>query len=170
MTAFAKLKAALATAEGDLTSKRERIASIAADLAGLDLAGVDRSEIERRVDSAIADAARAGLPASGLAEPQEQAWRVHFNRFGSENPFQLFAVLAPDRLRAALLAGAPEGGISSGERAEKRGALETEQFELEVAEEVLIRSIESIGGAQVPRREDANPAIVVAPDAELEAS
>lgn len=38
----------------------------------------------------------------------------------------------------------------------------------EIAEEIAAREIEGVTGATVPRRLDANPAVILAPDHELE--
>lgn len=165
MTPLQKLKSALATTSAELDAKRDRIAAIVAEMDALNGASVDRAEIERRVDAAIARAPSHNWP--GLAEPVEREWIGAFNRFAAQDPFSMYASIAPEALRAKLLNAAP-AGIPAADRDAKRSALAAELEDAEVAEEVLCRAIESVGGASVPRRGDANPAIVLAHDHELE--
>ncbi len=181
MTPLQKLKSALATTSAELDAKRLRIADIIGEMDTIDLLPVDRAEIERRVDAAIASAGKARTW-PGLTTSIEGYWlgRTNtgtrsagepgntFNQAALTDPFGVFARLVPDALRASLLAGIPDSGISAAERDAKREALAAELEDAEVAEEVLCRAIESVGGASVPRRSDSNPAIVVAPDHELE--
>lgn len=165
MTPLQKLKSALATTSAELDAKRERITAIIAELDAVDGASVDRAEIERRIDAAIARAPSHDWP--GLATPREAEWVGAFNTFAARDPFAMFASIAPDALRAKLLQAAP-AGIPAADRGAKRSALAAELEDAEVTEEVLCRAIESVGGATVPRRSDANPAIVLAHDHELE--
>lgn len=166
MTPLQKLKSALATTSAELDAKRARIGDIIAELDAIEGASVDRAEIERRVDAAIARAPSHAWP--GLAEPREAEWVGAFNTFAARDPFGMLASIVPDALRARLLSAIPDAGLAAAERSAKRDALAAELEDAEVAEEVLCRAIESVGGASVPRRGDANPAIVLAPDHELE--
>jgi hypothetical protein len=166
MTPLQKLKTAMATTGAELEAKRERIAEIVAEMDTLDGASVDRAEIERRIEAAMARGPSHSWP--GLTTPREDGWIGAFNSFAARDPFGMLASIAPDALRAKLLSAIPDSGISAAERGAKRDALAAELEDAEVAEEVLCRAIESVGGASVPRRGDANPAIVLAHDHELE--
>lgn len=168
----AGLAASIAAAGAAMDSKRERIAALQSDLAGIETASADADEIARRVDKAIADASAIGnLRFTDLSEPIEGRWQAAFQTRAAANPFAFFAALAPDALRKALIDGAPAHGISAAERAAKVAEIEAELLTLECQEEVLCRGFEIFSGgrqSEFPRRPDARPEILCAPDSELE--
>lgn len=169
----AGLAASLAAAGAAIDAKRERIAALQSDLANVEAASASADEIAGRVDAAIAKATAGNhLRFGELSEPVEGAWVAAFKRRADNDPFAIFAALAPDTLRAALIAGAPAYGISSEARAARLAEIEADLFELECAEEVLCRGFEVFTGgrkSEFPRRPDARPEILCAPDHELEA-
>lgn len=166
------LAASIAAAGAAIEAKRARIAELQSDRDGISAASADKEEIARRVDRAIADAEAVGnLQFSDLSMPDEGRWRAEFEKRAAASPFAFFAALAPDALRSALIEGAPAGGITAADRAAKLTAIEDELLALECQEELICRGFDGIvgRGSEFPRRPDARPEILCAPDPELEA-
>lgn len=180
----AGLTASIAAAGAAIEQKRARIAELQDKLSFLETASVNFDEVEKRVDRAIAAATARGLPTQhGLQARREGDWQAQFNRGAAGHsgadgnpaqvgrPFDFFAILAPAALREALLSGALVGTASEVERATKIAEAEAELLALECAEELICRGFDGIvgRGSEFPRRPDARPAILCAPDHELEA-
>ncbi len=83
--------------------------------------------------------------------------------------FAVFAAWDAPRLKSLIMANAPMDGLTDEVRAKRLAKVDLEILAAEIAEESLCRVIEGESGVTSLRREDANLAIVLAPDDELEA-
>lgn len=179
------LAASIAAANAAIETKRARIAELQGHLSFLETANVSFDEVERRVDRAIASAQGRGLPTqNGLRSRREGDWEREFNTSAAGHsgtaggpridarPFDFFAILAPDALRTALLSGYLTGSVTEPDRAAEMAKAEAELFESECHEEIMCRGFDAVmgRGGDFPRREDAQPAILCAPDHELESA
>lgn len=176
--ASTKIAAALSGAREDIDQLRDRLADLKSEREHVQSLPVDMLTIEQRVDDALAEAARQMPLRFDIGRP-EGFTPVDFRTKLSATPgagattnfanngFNILAVLCPDALRAALLKNAPTGGISASERTARVAQLDRDILATEIAEEVACREIEAALGTEIARRSDANPAILLAPDAEL---
>lgn len=162
------VRAALNRAREDLDELRDHVQSLRDELARIDSAPCDHDEAERRISELI-DAAQATdlFRRPELFGPEPRKVSPFFARRLADDPIGAFAVLCPDRLAAVLLEGHPGDGISADARSARRDELERELETAGIAEELAIRELEAAGGGTVPRRLDADPAVILAPDAEL---
>lgn len=172
MAAIAKsagIRDALRNAQSDIDALRDRIAELQEAWDSLVSAPRARADVERYVDDWIARAVATQPFQLGAL------WSVHTRPFEAEQIFQRsfetngFAMLAAwdaKKLKALLLADAP-AGMTDDARAVEMSRLEREIEVAEIAEEVACREIEDELGNTIMRRADVNPAILLAPTAEL---
>lgn len=169
-TATATLAAALRTARADLDDLRDRLAALDAERADVEAMPVDETEAAKRVDALIAQARASGpLWCGALFNPSSGYTLADAERYAGgdkANTFATFAALAPDALRAHMLAQAPKGGIAPAERARRLAEIEEAAWLAAIAEESTCRDIEDCG-VTIARRTDAPPAVLVATDASL---
>ena len=172
--AAAAIAEGIAAAQADLDQLRDRITDLRAERQEIERTPCDRTEAERRVGEIInRERARAdewfGIVSSGLFRPEHDGRLGQgFLEFMRRDPFAALAKVYPEQLSAAFLEHLPDGGISPDARAARLGKVERDLLASEIAEELATREIESVTGGIVPRRSDANPAILLAPDHELE--
>lgn len=173
--------------ESELSDLRGRIADAQDRLAELDEAPVPRSEYLERIGGWIDGKARTFAES---AEYQVSALRGPAPRFddvllgsmpvrGSGGPDVAVADAAPllcwlmgDEIKAKLAetinAAGFEAGPPSADRPKLRRDLEAELRKLELAEERMIEEA-SEAGIDIPRRHDADPAVILALPMEAEA-
>jgi hypothetical protein len=165
---LSRVRDALAGARDDLDKIRDEIWEIQGEIRQIENLPFDRTTIELHVDAEIEAARR--FPDNlrdHLGKRNGFNFRHYFNGVTSNDPFTVAAWLQPDALRKHLLEHAPEGGISDQERTAKLVDLRDKLQAAEMAEEATIRQIEAASGSHLPRRDDADPAILLAPDCEL---
>lgn len=169
-----------AVALSGIEAIRSRISDLVGRRGEVEMAPVDavtiRARAERIVDDAISDF-RSTMIADILAAPADRFSdsRLHAAIVGLE-PFALIAACGNrDSLVAALVAEAsslPGTGspVSEQERETLLASLDRDLLRAEIEEESFIRRLEGAGlCASIGRRSGANPAVVLAPDGELEA-
>lgn len=167
MSIAAKIRNALFAARADLAGIQDRIADLKTKREAIEYQPRDRASVERIVDQAIADA-RSPFTSSALVSrhlaPHEAAAELR-DRVNAD----LFATLAafdPKRLKALILADAPDG-MPDHERDAQIAKLDRDILAAEMAEELALREIDEASGAIAPRRADAPIAIILAPTREL---
>lgn len=165
------LKNQLEKVRSEIETNRQRIEALRDERKAIARRPVDRDEAKRRVDRIVERlAAKANdwdfvrgmfldgrqLDESGLKHAVEQ------------RPLSFAAVLAPDALKTWLLSFASDDGITDADRASKLMEIDRELEATAITEELMIRELEDAGGSVVPRRTDADPALLLAPTEELE--
>ncbi|MFC5508727.1 hypothetical protein [Bosea massiliensis] len=184
------IRQAFREAQGDIDALRGRIAELQEALKRVDCAPRARADVERFIDAEIAEAIakrpfEIGALWSRDLRPHE--YRTRFNtatagiitQSGGDDSgkpsrsvmlggdmFAVFAAWDAERLKALLLADAPDG-MTEDARAVEMSRLEREIEVAEIAEEVACREIEDELGNTIMRRADVNPAILLAPTSEL---
>ena len=140
--------------------------------------------MEATVDRLIAEAAaKEAFELPALWSPHTRPFEA-VNRFnqmalgwsapnGAFVPGDMFATLAcwdAPKLKRLIMANAPADGLTDEGRAKALARIDGKILALEVEEERLCRALEAETGVATLRREDANLAIMLAPDVELEAA
>ena len=160
---------AIAAARADLDQLRDRITDLLTERQEIDSTHCDRAEAERRV-AEIIDQARASdlFYRPMLFSPNGGQVGEYFADSLRRDPLEALAAVCPEGLAAAFLAHHPGGGLSPDARAARLAKIERDLQATEIAEEIAAREIEDVTGGTVPRRLDANPAVLLAPTEELE--
>ena len=169
MSTGAAIAEAIEHARSDLDEIRGRVEDLLAERASVQSAPCDREEAERRIGELIDQAGTSDLfhrPEIFGAAPGPLS--PFFRQRLRDEPLAAFAVIAPDALADALLEGHPGGGLSPDQREARLSELDCALLAAEIAEEIACREIEGSTGTILPRRLDANPAILLAPDREFE--
>lgn len=167
---FSTLGSALDGAREELDQIRDRIADLKRHRAEIEAMPDDAATIQSRLDAAIAAAAaERPLHFSGLSrlDASDVGLPGFFVRAVTNNPFGVLAALFPEALKAAMLESIPGDGLPPDERASLTAKVEQNLFVAEVAEERACRELERALAVDVPRRTDALPQLLLAPDAEL---
>jgi hypothetical protein len=165
------ISSAVAQARENPDQLRHHVADLLAERREADAASVDRETAEARVRSLVEQARARGRELFHRPEifgRDPQALGPYFQRRLADEPLAAFAVIAPDALVAAMLDGHEGGGLSTDARIAKLTDLDRRLEAAQVAEEVACREVERATGGTIPRRADADPAILLAPDHELE--
>ncbi|WP_150117784.1 hypothetical protein [Microvirga vignae] len=167
---ISKLRAALDGTRRDLDEIRDRIADLQAQRTAIQNAPVDRKTMEQRINYEINRVtAVKNLTFREISAVDGRFYASEFNKRFDKDPFALFAALDPEGLKAALLEHLPADGLTAEESQAKIIKLDAEILAAEMAEELTLREIEAGTGAAIPRRADADPRVLLAPDAELQA-
>ena len=167
--ATATIADAIAAARADLDQLRDRITDLLTERQEIERTPCDLAEAERRVGAMIEEARSSDLfyrPI--LFGPNGGRLDHYFTEALRRDPFEALATVCPEGLAAAFLAHHPGGGLSPDARAARLAKIERDLMASEVAEEIACREVEGATGATVPRRLDANPAVLLALDHELE--
>jgi hypothetical protein len=164
-----QLTTAIGEVEADLVAAKDRLAAVKA-------APVDREEVSRRIRAVAVSAAEGARAASGLIDFA----RLNYNPAqGSDitslNPRHIFGiqVLTGDieaivgRLTDAAFASFSAPPISAAERERETNALDAEIANLERMRERIAREA-AVHGINIARSEFADPAVLLAPDSELQ--
>ncbi|MER8838469.1 hypothetical protein NKH86_06865 [Mesorhizobium sp. M0913] len=170
LKASTALERTFRTARADLNAIRDRIADLQAERAKVEFMPRDLSTIEKEVDQAIEAAIRDRpmfFPFLLRQEPYYLPIAGSFNKSFELNAFGVFAALDAPRLKAAIMATMPADGLTPESRSAQLARLDTEILSAEIAEEVACRELERALGTDMPRRADANPAVLLAPDVEI---
>ncbi|WP_041527331.1 hypothetical protein [Paracoccus aminophilus] len=156
-TAVADLRAEIVATEDRLERAKNRPQSkaVALDKARRDLA--EAAEIGQTILRVHARAARSGVGGDLLDRVTD-----------ARDARALLALVAAPQLLAAFETEASalwgdDLGLTEDEREQELTILHRELFDLELAEEALIRSA-AVAGLVIDRRPDAHPAAVLAPD------
>ncbi|MER9596698.1 hypothetical protein [Mesorhizobium sp. M0244] len=168
--ALALLQRASRDARSDLDAIRSRIEDLQAERHRIEAAPDDIATIERQIDRQIEAAIKADplhFPILVRGNPMHLSVTGDLKRAIESNPFAVLAALDPARMKAAMLATMPRDGLTPEVRSARLAQIDADILSSEVAEEVACREVERALGADLPRRPDANPAIILAPDAEL---
>lgn len=162
---------ALRSASADLEEIRDQIKALHSERGRIEREPDDFGTIAHYVDAMIGEArgihliGSSILTGSSLSVP---ALDVMLANMLKVHPFTVMAHLAPDQLRETLLAPLDrKSGIAPERRISELDRIDGELLVAEVAEEVVIREMEDATGSYITRRADADPAILLAPDAEL---
>lgn len=134
----------------------------------------DRGALSKQIDRVIADQIeRFGPKAYNFSNPDGQSDYDIVERFNNRfsdkaiGAFGTLCALFPDRMREILVAALPVNGLTETERTARLAKIDADILALEISEEFACREIEKSTGSTMPRRDDANPAILLAPDSEL---
>jgi hypothetical protein len=171
-SAAATMDRTVRAARTDIDTLRDRIADLQSDRHSIEMQSNDRATIGREIDRQI-DAAlgRRPLHFPALVRGEFSLYRgtlgAELKHAFNENPFDVLAALAPDKLKAAILSSMPVDGISPEDRSARLAKIDADILSTEIAEEVACRELERALGATVSRRDEASPAILLAPDEEL---
>jgi hypothetical protein len=169
-SALAMIDRTFRAARADLDTIRDRIADLRAERDKVDFMPRDLATMEKDVDRAI-DAATRDRPLFVPFLLRQEGYYLGvagaFNKTFEQNAFGVFAALDAPRLKAAIMATLPTDGLTPESRSAQLARLDAEIEAAEIAEEVACRELERAVGADIPRRADANPAILLAPDEEL---
>ena len=166
---------AIAAARVDLDQLRDRIADLLGERQEIESTVCDRAEAERRV-AAMIEQARTNDPFNRplffAADDTRFDPRLdhYFTETLRRNPLEALAAVCPEGWAAAFLSHRPGGGLSPDARAARLAKIERDLSAAEIAEEITTREVESVTGGTVPHRLDANSAVLLAPDHELEGS
>ncbi|MER9870830.1 hypothetical protein NKJ35_27255 [Mesorhizobium sp. M0136] len=166
----ALLERTFRSARSDIDTIRDRIADLQAERHLVEMAPNDLGTIEREIDRAIEAAIQTRplfMPFLVRGEGYYLPVAGAFNTALQQNAFGVFAALDAPRLKAAMLAALPKDGITAETRSARLAKIDAEILSAEIAEEVACREMERVLGADMPRRIDANPAILLAPDGEI---
>ena len=167
--AAATIADGIAAARADLDELRDRIGDLLAERKEIERAPCDRAEAERRVGEIISQArAKELFYSPSLFAPDNGGVGAFFDESLRRDPLAALATVCPDGLAAAFLEHHPGGGLSPDARAARLAELERDLEAAEIAEEVAAREIEAATGGMIARRLDADPAVLLAPDHELE--
>lgn len=157
----------------DIDGIRDRIFEIRQALDEVAALPPDVASIEQAVDDYVASRAKLGgleFPYIGAAVGiNPNSLDLFIRGEAAHRPELVLAVLVPDALRAALLRNMPRHGITAADRTARLAKLDRDLLIAEIAEELAIREVEDATGARLFRRVDADPAILLAPTAELQA-
>ncbi len=158
-------------AVAEVHALRDRIGELKALRAGTVAAPKSKAQRAADLDAIIVDAGRQAMVGQNLMRrPDDLDLRDLNFTVGvalERQPFAVFAALAPEMLREALLRDYPADGITDAARAVALAEIEDELEAVEIAEEVACRAMEKAFGKPYPRRTDVRPAIYLAPDREL---
>jgi hypothetical protein len=158
-------------AVAEVHALRDRIREMKALRADTVAAPKIKAERAADLDAVIADAGRqVGLGQDLVTLPGKLNVRDLHHKVSialERQPFAVFAALAPELLREALLHDYPANGITDTARAAALAEIDDELEAVEIAEEVACRAMEKAFGHPYPRRTDVRPAIYLAPDREL---
>ncbi|BCH18863.1 hypothetical protein [Mesorhizobium sp. L-2-11] len=171
-TALATLDRTVRAARSDLDALRDRITDLQSKRHNVEFTPNDRATMEREIDKEIAAALdRRPLHFPALVRGEFMLYRgslsADLKHALVEDPFGVLAAFDAGRLKAGILATLPSDGISPEARSAQLAKIDADILSTEIAEEVACRELERGLGASVSRREDANPAILLAPDKEL---
>ena len=162
---------ALSQASIELEATRRRIARLTSDRRQVSSAFEDFATIEAKVDRTIAAARTVEIFSRHTfrnVEPSVGAMDNFLSKAFAVHPFSVLAQIAPDALKAFVLSRVDrEGGLSPDARATGLERLDVAIFREEIAEELAIRSMEDATDTIVHRRGDGDPALWLAPMAEL---
>ncbi|MER9773282.1 hypothetical protein [Mesorhizobium sp. M0220] len=170
--AMSTLDRTVRTARSDIDTLRNRIVDLQSERHSVEMKPNDRATMEREIDKEIA----ASLDRNPLHFPAlvRSEFFLYRGNLGADlqhalvaDPFAVFAAFDGPRLKAAILATMPSDGISPETRSARLAKIDADILSAEIAEEVACRELEQALGADVSRREDANAAILLAPDQEL---
>ena len=150
-----------------VTDARRRLEALKAARSAAESAPVDRATAVERIEAILENALanRANFfeflsSRSGGFSPASFASRANIDMLG------LLALVAPEAIRAAMVENIRPGGLSESERRDTLARIEAGTLELEVQEELDLRTLDETA-VHERRRRDANPAILLAPTAEL---
>lgn len=165
---------AMTNIKASLGAVRENIAALQAERTALNRQSDDFATVTTQIEAAIEEARSLPLIGSSILKSVPidagNLNRLLINAF-SAGPLMALAHLTPDTLRDALLAPLDrEAGISPTDRAAELARIEAAMLAAEVSEEVVLRELDEATGGYTPRRADADPAILLAPDSELAAA
>ena len=154
-----------------LAAQRADIETLRASFRATECAPIDTATAERRADALIAEAISKNPDPFAYFRNPENAYSIGtFDRLTAKSPFAAFARIAPEQLRAALLASVPAGGLTAVERDTRLAEIGSALHQVEIAEEITLRLIDDQTGGLEYRRQDARPDILLAPLAELRAA
>lgn len=163
--AASSIREALDGLESDLIAKKLELSRVTT--APVDTATI-AARVDRLISGAIEDAENA-LFLPMLSAPDGDLNRMFLHNSVTRREAFGFAVMAsPETARAALIARVSTGarnGISDEFRARETARLAAEIADLEGQIEAVHRQAEA-GGLVIPRRADADPAALLAPDPE----
>ena len=171
MTSSTAIADAIASARADLDEIRDHIADLTADRQSVAAEPCDRDEAESRVAGFVQGAAARGrdlLDRPELFAGDARPISPYMVQAVARDPLAVLAAVAPDKLAEALLANHPGGGRSPDARIAKLAEIDRALNAAEIAEEVATREIDRATGTMLPRRLDADPAVLLAPDHELQ--
>lgn len=175
--------------QADVADLRGRIADLEAERDRIAQLPRDRATIEAMVDAQIArhagaDVFRFAALVSPAYGPHELAgeFNERFATMQFRSPtgemmsagkhdtklFEFLAAFDPVKLKSALMASAPEGGISDDKRTTELARIERDLLITAIAEELACREIDEATGSHFQRRRDVPTAILLAPTSELE--
>lgn len=162
---------ALNHAATELEATRKRIVALADERRRVSSAFDDFATIEAKIDRAIEAAQTVEIFSRHTfrtVEPSVGSLDGYLGKALAVHPFVLFAKMAPAALKEMALAEIDrDGGLSPAVRAAELDRLDAAIFREEIAEELSIRSMEDATRTLVHRRKDGDPALWLAPMAEL---
>lgn len=179
--AMTSVRNAIMGVRRDLDGCRERIVALQAEREAVEIAALPADELRTRIiaeiDAAAARGAFTGYKLGLASVDGFQPWRLgefinHSfaplpNEKGARGAFDLFAAMFRDRLVELMTADLPTGGISLETKRKRLEEIDAKILATGVQEELLCREVDAATGTMIPRRGDADPAILLAPDAEL---
>lgn len=130
-------------------------------------APVDRATAVERIDAILENALvnRANF-FEFISSRQGGFSKDAFSARGSSDLLGLLSLMAPEAIRAAMVENIKPGGLSDQERDATLARIDAGIFDTEVREELDLRELDTSAGHE-HRRRDANPAVILAPIAEL---
>ena len=171
MSSSTAIADAIASARADLDEIRDHIADLTSDRQSIAAEPCDRDDAERRVAGFVKGAAARGrdlLDRPEMFAGEARPISPFLAQAVARDPLSALAAVVPDQLAEAMLANHPGGGLSPDARTARLAEIDRALNAAAIAEEVAAREIDRATGAMLLRRLDADPAIVLAPDAELQ--
>lgn len=158
----------------DLATLRDQIAALDVKREAIEARPRPKAEVLDELRADVRAAGRAFDPYLGPVADHAPARlsRQGFKERVLAHPFEAFCALTPDTMMAwaaqqvELLYEDGEDGLSAADRAAALAELDAQKRDLEHAEEACVRAAEK-AGLNLLRRGDADPAVVLLPDAEL---
>jgi hypothetical protein len=165
--AVVTLADALTQAQAELARIRDEIAQVKIEIEETERRPVSQVEAEARIDrtiSTFADRARRELPYGYFLAPSVGS--PEYLRKSNCTPIELLALIAPNQLRATLLAGVGQAaaslpdGIEAADRIKTIAELHARLMELERAEVEQLWAVED-AGMNASWRSDLSPVLVL---------
>lgn len=149
---------------------RDRIEDLKLERRTIEHTPDDFETIQARIDDVISQAAsQAGFfSPTGIGNGDAIDIAGLFDRKFVARPFVALAVIAPEKLRELITAGVPTDGMRPDQKAVKLDDVKRQLLAAEVAEELACREMDDFSGGHFPRRLDADPAVLLAPTADLQ--